>query len=64
VITGGGPRDSTRFYCVYQYQRAFEFHEMGYASAMAWFMLVVIGILTALIFQSSTRWVYNESKEG
>lgn len=64
VITNGGPRDSTRFYCVYQYQRAFEFHEMGYASAMAWFMLVVIGILTALIFRSSTRWVYNESKEG
>lgn len=64
IITNGGPRDSTRFYCVYQYQRAFEFHEMGYASAMAWFMLVVIGILTALIFQSSTKWVYNESREG
>ncbi len=64
IITNGGPRDSTRFYCVYQYQRAFEFHEMGYASAMAWFMLAVIGILTALIFQSSTKWVYNESKEG
>lgn len=64
VITNGGPRDSTRFYCVYQYQRAFEFHEMGYASAMAWFMLIVIGIMTALIFKSSTKWVYNESKEG
>lgn len=64
VITNGGPRDSTRFYSVYQYQRAFEFHEMGYASAMAWFMLLVIGILTALIFKSSTRWVYNESKDG
>lgn len=64
VITGGGPRDSTRFYSVYQYQRAFEFHEMGYASAMAWFMLVVIGCLTALIFKSSVKWVYNESKEG
>ncbi|MFT4007406.1 MAG: sugar ABC transporter permease [Lacrimispora sp.] len=64
IITNGGPRDSTRFYCVYQYQRAFEFHEMGYASAMAWFMLAVIGILTALIFRSSTKWVYNESKEG
>lgn len=64
VITNGGPRDSTRFYCVYQYQRAFEFHEMGYASAMAWFMLVIIGLLTALIFKSSTKWVYNESKEG
>lgn len=64
IITNGGPRDSTRFYCVYQYQRAFEFHEMGYASAMAWVMLVVIGVLTALIFKSSTKWVYNESKEG
>lgn len=64
VITGGGPRDSTLFYCVYQYQRAFEFHEMGYGSAMAWFMLLVIGLLTALIFKSSTKWVYNESKEG
>lgn len=64
IITNGGPRDSTRFYCVYQYQRAFEFHEMGYASAMAWFMLLVIGILTALIFKSSTKWVYNESREG
>ncbi len=64
IITNGGPRDSTRFYSVYQYQRAFEFHEMGYASAMAWFMLLVIGILTALIFKSSTKWVYNESKEG
>lgn len=64
VITQGGPRDSTRFYSVYQYQRAFEFHEMGYASAMAWFMLLVVGILTALIFKSSNMWVYNESKEG
>lgn len=64
IITNGGPRDSTRFYCVYQYQRAFEFHEMGYASAMAWFMLVVVGVLTALIFRSSTKWVYNESREG
>ena len=64
VITNGGPRDSTLFYCVYQYQRAFEFHEMGYGSAMAWFMLLVIGLLTALIFKSSTKWVYNESKEG
>ena len=64
VITNGGPRDSTLFYCVYQYQRASEFHEMGYGSAMAWFMLLVIGLLTALIFKSSTKWVYNESKEG
>ena len=64
IITGGGPRDSTLFYCLYQYRRAFEFHEMGYASAMAWFMLLVVGLLTALIFRSSSKWVYNESKEG
>lgn len=63
IITNGGPRDSTLFYCLYQYRRAFEFHEMGYASAMAWFMLAVVGLLTALIFRSSTKWVYHESKE-
>lgn len=64
VITNGGPMDSTLFYCLYQYRRAFQFHEMGYASAMAWFMLAVVGLLTALIFKSSAKWVYNESKEG
>ena len=42
--------------------RAFTYYEMGYGSAMAWFMLLVIAIFTALIFRSSSAWVYYESE--
>lgn len=58
IITGGKPLDSTLFYAVYMYRRSFEYSEMGYGAAMAWFMLFVVSILTVLIFWSSDRWVY------
>ena len=64
IITNGGPMDSTLFYALYIYNRAFNYFEMGYASAMAWVLLLMIGIVTALIFKTSTRWVYYESKGG
>ena len=63
IITGGGPMDSTLFYVLYMYQRAFKWFEMGYSSAMAWVLLVVMGAATALIFKSSSKWVYYEAKE-
>ena len=55
VVSGGsgGPRDSTMFYSLYLYLKGFAFSEMGYASAMAWFLLLVIAIFTALIFKGS-----------
>ena len=62
VITEGGPLNTTLFYSVYLYQRGFEYHEMGFASAMAWLLLVLVGALTALVFRSSSAWVYYESK--
>ena len=62
VITNGKPLDSTLFYAVYMYRRSFEFSEMGYGAAMAWFMLFVVSLLTALIFKSSGRWVYRASE--
>lgn len=62
VITNGKPLDSTLFYTVYMYRRSFEFSEMGYGAAMAWFMLFVVSLLTALIFKSSSRWVYRASE--
>lgn len=62
VITNGKPLDSTLFYTVYMYRRSFEFSEMGYGAAMAWFMLFVVAMLTALIFRSSDRWVYRASE--
>lgn len=61
VVTNGKPLDSTLFYTVYMYRRSFEFSEMGYGAAMAWFMLFVVAILTALIFKSSNSWVYRQS---
>jgi len=64
IITGGRPLDTTLFYALYLYRRGFETYEMGYASAMAWVMLVVIALLTALVFWSSSRWVYYEAQDG
>lgn len=61
IITGGRPLDTTLFYALYVYQQAFEFNNMGYASAMAWVMLAVIAALTALVFRSSSYWVHYEA---
>lgn len=63
IITDGGrPLDTTLFYAVYLYQKAFTTFQMGYGSAMAWVMLIVIALLTALIFKSSSAWVFYESR--
>ncbi len=62
IVTEGGPLNSTLFYTVYLYRRGFKYYEMGYASAMAWLLLLVIAVLTILIFRSSDYWVYYESK--
>ncbi|WP_307322283.1 carbohydrate ABC transporter permease [Evansella vedderi] len=56
----GGPANSTLFYTLYLYQKGFSFFEMGYASAMAWLLLIVIALLTAIIFFSSKYWVHYE----
>jgi multiple sugar transport system permease protein len=60
IISGGlgGPMDSTLFYTLYLYMKGFAFYEMGYASAMAWVLLVIIGLFTAILFGSSKFWVY------
>lgn len=58
----GAPLDKLLLYALYLYQRAFVTHEMGYSAAMAWVLLVVIACFTALLFKSSSRWVYYETK--
>ena len=65
VISGGrgGPSDSTLFYTLYLYQRGFVDFRMGYASAMAWLLLVVIGAITLLLFRTSRRWVFYAGEE-
>jgi len=54
----GGPVDSTLLYSLYLYQQAFQQLQMGYASAMAWLLLLGIGVATAVIFWSSRYWVF------
>lgn len=58
IITEGGPMDSTLVYVLYMYRRAFEFNDMGAASAMAWILLVFMGLVTTIIFYSSGKWVH------
>jgi pectin-derived oligosaccharide transport system permease protein len=54
----GGPLDSTLFYTLYLYQRGFANLEMGYASAMAWTLVVVLALFTAGLFASARFWVH------
>ncbi|TDQ42379.1 carbohydrate ABC transporter permease [Aureibacillus halotolerans] len=60
----GGPMDGTLLYSLYLFRQGFVFFNMGYASAMAWVMLVIIGIFTAILFMSSKFWVHYETKGG
>ncbi len=54
----GGPSDSTLFVTVYVYQRAFANFDMGYASAIAWLLLVIVAGFTALNFVAARYWVF------
>lgn len=53
----GGPLNSMLFYALYLYQRGFVFFKMGEASAMAWFLFVIVAVVTVAIFKTSRRWV-------
>lgn len=57
----GGPLDSTLFYTLYLYIKGFTEFQMGYASAMAWVLLMIVATLTALLFILSKKWVHYES---
>lgn len=61
VMTRGEPGDLTRFYVLYLYNQAFDFYEMGYASAMAWLLLLVVLALSALVLRGSRRHVHYEA---
>ncbi|MBY0009697.1 sugar ABC transporter permease [Paenibacillus typhae] len=56
----GGPVNSTLMYSLYLYKKGFSFFQMGYASAMAWILVLLIGIFTLLVFGSSKYWVHYE----
>jgi multiple sugar transport system permease protein len=60
VMTQGGPNNASLFYIFYLYRTAFTESEMGYASALAWVLFMVIMVVTFLLFQNARRWVYYE----
>ncbi|WP_314002525.1 sugar ABC transporter permease [uncultured Paenibacillus sp.] len=60
----GGPLDGTLLYSLYLFRQGFVFFDMGYASAMAWVLLIIVAVLTAVLFLTSRLWVHYESKEG
>ena len=62
LITNGAPRNSTLFYTVYQYNKAFPASgksQMGYASALAWIMLLIVSLVTIFLFWTRKKWVYD-----
>ncbi|MCY1666482.1 carbohydrate ABC transporter permease [Rhizobium sp. SL86] len=58
IITQGGPLKSTYLLPLYIYEEAFKRFDMGYASAIAWVLFVIIMVLTVIAFWSSRHWVY------
>ena len=60
VATQGGPNYASLFYVLYLYQVAFRDFQMGYASALAWVLFLIVLVLTLLAFRSSASWVHYE----
>lgn len=60
IITQGKPMNSTLFYTVYMYQQSFEYYNTGYGAALAWVMLLIVGLITAFLFATKRFWVYEE----
>ncbi|MCW5942876.1 MAG: sugar ABC transporter permease [Fimbriimonadaceae bacterium] len=58
IMTRGGPEDSTLFYALYMFYRAWRYMDMGYASAMAWILFALVVGLTGLVFATQRRWVH------
>ncbi len=64
IITNGGPSKATLFYILNLYNRSFRYLDMGYGSALAWVLVLIIAMTSILVFKTQNRWVYYEQKEG
>jgi len=62
--TPGSPMKSTLFYMIHLYRNAFGWQKMGYASALAWVLFLIVLIITLLTIRSSTLWVYYAGERG
>lgn len=61
LLTNGGPLNSTYMYGLFVYNNAFKKSRLGYASASAWIMFVLILMITGIMFKTSKKWVFNYS---
>ena len=59
IITQGKPMNSTLFYTVYMYKQSFEYYNTGYGAALAWVMLLIVGLITLILFATKKLWVYD-----
>ena len=64
IVTEGGPADATLFLLLYLYWNGFRFFKMGYASAIAWLLFLIILFLTIVQFATARRWVYYEGERA
>lgn len=62
VMTDGGPYNASLFYSLYVYKEAFSMSRMGYASALSWILFIIVAALTAVLFKTSNKWVYEEGE--
>lgn len=58
IITDGKPLNSTLFYVLFMYQQAFSYYKVGYSAALGWFLMVIVGFFTFLLFRLKKYWVY------
>lgn len=63
IMTGGGPVNSTMFYALYLYNKAFRDLQMGYASALAWILLLITLVFTMMILRNSRDWVHYDGAD-
>lgn len=64
IATDGGPNNATLFYVLYIYRQGWKFAKMGYASALAWVLFLLVLLLTLLQFKLAGRWVYYETEKA
>jgi multiple sugar transport system permease protein len=64
IATNGGPNNATLFYVLYIYNQGWKFAKMGYASALAWVLFVIVLLLTLVQFKMANRWVYYETDKA
>lgn len=62
ILTGGGPNNASETLVPYIFEEGFKNYRMGYASALSWLLFAVIMVCTAVVFRSSSRWVFYESE--